>query len=62
MKAQKFGLLDSHVFKESFSILSWSGWESQALEINNDFKISFNYWIDIEIRIKFEIENELHRD
>jgi hypothetical protein len=38
------------------------GWESQALGINIGSKTSFNYWIDIEIQIKYEIKNELHRD
>jgi hypothetical protein len=30
--------------------------------INNGFNTSFNHWIDIEIRIKYEIENKLHLD
>jgi hypothetical protein len=40
----------------------WSGLEYQVLSVNIDFKLSFNYRIDIKIRIKYEIENKLYRD
>jgi hypothetical protein len=39
-----------------------NGWESQALGTNNGSKVFFNHWINVEIRIKYEIKNELHRD
>jgi hypothetical protein len=36
--------------------------ESQALGIIFGSKACFNFWINIEIEVKYRIENQLHRD
>jgi hypothetical protein len=36
--------------------------ESQVLGIIFGFKIYFNFWINIEIGVRYEIKNELHQN